>query len=1021
MRRRRRVRPKSLNRDRHVTLLAARFRRARHPGLTSRSRARRARPRARSGAREPPAARRRNGVRGAVRRTPRPRCPPCRGRSWSSTSSAPSGAPGLYRLPQGSRIADAVARAGGATRKAELDLVNLAAPLADGSQIVVPARAAAARGAAAAAGRPRPPGRVHLNTATLEADLDALPGVGPVTAQKILDYRQQHGAFGERRRARRDPGHRPEAPRPAPRAGGAVTVRAPHALVAALCLGLAAVERRAAAVARRSRPARSAWPAVAAGVQSARPYAVFAAALACAGWWWGSVRLAALDRSVLAGCGRHGGTRPARGDGSGAAEPLPAARAGPRSALRRASTCARRRCSSCRRVARRRRARSCPPSSPSSSRAGPTTASTSEPGCDARASTSSCAPTAGASSAARGGSRRLADRLRAHVERSLARGASGERGAVLAGVVLGDDQAVAQTLRDRFRASGLYHLLAVSGQNVAFVAVGVLVLAAAARRAAPDRGGRARSRASPRTSSPSARSRRWCARGSSARSARSRGSPRGSATAGTSCCSRRSCSSRGTRTRLLDAGFQLSFAAVAAIFVLVRPLMRILEGYPLPRAGCARRSRSRRPAASPPRRCCGSSSTRCRSSPSRRTRSRRRRWRRCSALALSAALLDPVSPGAAAVLAGLAGWCAAWLALCARVIGGLPFAQVSSTRGGARARGRRSPRLRPMLGGDGAAQAGLPDLGQRPAEDPPRARAAPQPLRGRRGRASRRRRASGRRRRRRLQRARPLRRRAAPRHRRGRRRVEGAGREGRRGVPEDAGARDGARARRHRAEEGLGARESVREGRRGAAVRRAAQARPAVLGRRSSSSSTARAPTATPAACSSRSSATIRSACGARSRSSRRGPAARPSPRTNVRLLASMSAETTVFMLTDAWGKRDVGAALAARRVAARARGVTRELPRLAALLANHVARVRACQALADEGVGAARRGAAAEDASVRRREGVRPRGELLAGRARARARAPRRARPRAQGQQPAVRRARARAGARRGDAGAAV
>ena len=100
--------------------------------------------------------------------------------------------PGLYRLQQGSRIADAVARAGGATAKAELQLVNLAAPLADGTQIVVPARTpGAAPGATAAAA---PAGPVHLNTATLE-QLDALPGVGPVTAQKILDYRQQHGAF----------------------------------------------------------------------------------------------------------------------------------------------------------------------------------------------------------------------------------------------------------------------------------------------------------------------------------------------------------------------------------------------------------------------------------------------------------------------------------------------------------------------------------------------------------------------------------------------------------------------------------------------------------------------------------------------------------------------------------------------------------------------------------------------------------------------------------------------------------
>lgn len=99
---------------------------------------------------------------------------------------------GLYRLPQGSRIADAVARAGGATRKADLALVNLAAPVTDGTQIVVPARVSPA--SAAGSSPEAPAGPVHLNTATL-ADLDALPGVGPVTAQKILDYRQQHGAF----------------------------------------------------------------------------------------------------------------------------------------------------------------------------------------------------------------------------------------------------------------------------------------------------------------------------------------------------------------------------------------------------------------------------------------------------------------------------------------------------------------------------------------------------------------------------------------------------------------------------------------------------------------------------------------------------------------------------------------------------------------------------------------------------------------------------------------------------------
>jgi competence protein ComEA len=103
--------------------------------------------------------------------------------------------PGLYRIGAGARVADAVAHAGGPTRKADLQLLNLAALVADGEQVVVPRRGAAAvpaspstPGAAAAAGP------VHLNSATLE-QLDALPGVGPVTAQKIIDYRTQHGGF----------------------------------------------------------------------------------------------------------------------------------------------------------------------------------------------------------------------------------------------------------------------------------------------------------------------------------------------------------------------------------------------------------------------------------------------------------------------------------------------------------------------------------------------------------------------------------------------------------------------------------------------------------------------------------------------------------------------------------------------------------------------------------------------------------------------------------------------------------
>jgi len=94
---------------------------------------------------------------------------------------------GLYRLPEGARIADAVARAGGPTPKALLSGVNLAAPLADGQQVVVPLRGAV--GEVGAVG-----GKVSLATADL-GDLDELPGIGPVTAQKIVDWRASHGPF----------------------------------------------------------------------------------------------------------------------------------------------------------------------------------------------------------------------------------------------------------------------------------------------------------------------------------------------------------------------------------------------------------------------------------------------------------------------------------------------------------------------------------------------------------------------------------------------------------------------------------------------------------------------------------------------------------------------------------------------------------------------------------------------------------------------------------------------------------
>lgn len=101
--------------------------------------------------------------------------------------------PGLVHLARGARAADAIASAGGLTAHALRAGVNLAALVADGEQLVVPDRrspgAAVAAGGGAATGAP-----VSLSTATAE-QLDALPGVGPVTAQKIVAYRAQHGPF----------------------------------------------------------------------------------------------------------------------------------------------------------------------------------------------------------------------------------------------------------------------------------------------------------------------------------------------------------------------------------------------------------------------------------------------------------------------------------------------------------------------------------------------------------------------------------------------------------------------------------------------------------------------------------------------------------------------------------------------------------------------------------------------------------------------------------------------------------
>jgi competence protein ComEA len=115
--------------------------------------------------------------------------------------------PGVYRVPTGARVEEAVRQAGGVTRRGESAAVNLAMPLHDGQQIVVPRRGAAgsvaaggsaaagvtgAAGGAATGGAPAQP--ISLSSATVE-QLDTLDGIGPTLAGRIVQYREAHGGF----------------------------------------------------------------------------------------------------------------------------------------------------------------------------------------------------------------------------------------------------------------------------------------------------------------------------------------------------------------------------------------------------------------------------------------------------------------------------------------------------------------------------------------------------------------------------------------------------------------------------------------------------------------------------------------------------------------------------------------------------------------------------------------------------------------------------------------------------------
>lgn len=100
--------------------------------------------------------------------------------------------PGVYRLPAGARVIDAIERAGGPDGGALLEAINRAARLADGQQVVVPLRGPG--GTIAAAGPVGEAGPISLGGATLE-QLDTIDGIGPVTAQKIVEFRDQRGGL----------------------------------------------------------------------------------------------------------------------------------------------------------------------------------------------------------------------------------------------------------------------------------------------------------------------------------------------------------------------------------------------------------------------------------------------------------------------------------------------------------------------------------------------------------------------------------------------------------------------------------------------------------------------------------------------------------------------------------------------------------------------------------------------------------------------------------------------------------
>jgi competence protein ComEC len=316
----------------------------------------------------------------------------------------------------------------------------------------------------------------------------------------------------------------------------------------------------------------------------------------------------------------------------------------------------------------------------------------------------------------------LGDRLRTWLARSVAGALRGERRGVLLGVVLGEEQDLSEGLRTDFRASGLYHLLAVSGQNVALVASGALVLAwlLGIPRWLGQLGALASIGGYVLAVGPQPSVLRAGVAGALGSLAWLTARP----------TDKWYFLLLGAFTLLalnpyvlFDAGFQLSFAAVVAIFTLAPRLEERLEGYPLP--GMFRQAIAISTA-------CGLATAPI-------------LWLQFHAipllsvpanaaaapavvpllgLAMSSALVHPLAPGVSSALAQADGLCAAYLAACAKIFGRLPLAQIRS--------GWAAAALLLLAGAawayacrDGRAESRLPDHRHRPAESEPGGAQAP--------------------------------------------------------------------------------------------------------------------------------------------------------------------------------------------------------------------------------------------------------------------------------------------------------